>query len=154
MRRRMPRIPAELVLRHPTRAAILLILHEHPGLCFRQLVRRTGVASGTLAHHLNVLRRNGQIWSSPLGPRILHFSAPKPDPRIVRRMVVDHVLPDLDQRLLGLLRTEGPCRQAALLDRFAPEPRSNVQHHLYRLCKQGFIREARQGRYVRYEALA
>lgn len=150
----MPRIPPQLVLRHPTRAAILLLLHEHPGLCFRQLVRRTGVASGTLAHHLSVLRRNGQVWSAPLGPRILHFSAPKPDPLIVRRMVVDHVLPELDQRLLTLLRTEGPCRQVALLDRFAPEPRSNVQHHLYRLRSQGFVRESRQGRCVLYEATA
>lgn len=152
----MPRIPAELVLLHSTRAAIVLLLHAHPGLCFRQLVRETGVASGTLAHHLNVLRRCGQVWSMPLGPRILHFSAPKPDPPIMRRMLVDHVLPDLDRGLLAHLRNVGASSQVTLLDSplAAPFPRSCVQHHLYRLRDQGFIREIRHGRFVSYEALA
>jgi DNA-binding transcriptional ArsR family regulator len=148
------KICAESVLLHPARREILFLLHAHPGLCFRELVKRTRIASGTMAHHLSVLRRCGQVWSMPLGCRILQFAAPKPDEHYLRRFVADNVLPELDQRVLTMLRTEGPCRQAAILDRFDAEPRSNVQHHLYRLRQLGFVHETRRGRYVQYEAMA
>jgi DNA-binding transcriptional ArsR family regulator len=148
------RIRPESVLLHPARREILFLLHAHPGLCFRELVKRTGLASGTLAHHLSILRRCGQVWSMPLGCRILQFASPKPDEHYLRRFVADNVLPELDQRVLTLLRTEGPSRQVAILDRLDSEPRSNVQHHLYRLCREGFVRQTRQGRSVVYEATA
>lgn len=142
------------ILLHPTRRELLFLLHAEPGLCFRQLVRRTGVASGTLAHHLSQLRRHGQVWSIPLGERIHHFASPKPEEGVIKRLLADSVLPPLDQAILALLRTEGPCRQVKILDRLQDPKiaRSIVQHHLYRLRERGFIRETRQGRYVQYEA--
>ena len=141
---------ARLPAPHPRRGAILALLEAEPGLCFRELMRRTGIGAGSLDHHVRRLVRAGMVWRVRHGPRILHFATD--GPRRVREAVMRHGLDPVDQAILAWSRTAGPRRQLAFLD--APPaqgmPRSSVQHRLGRLVRQGFLHADRKGRSLVY----
>lgn len=143
------RLPTE----HPNRSRILAVLDEHPGVGFRELARLTGLASGTMHHHVRLLLRQGRVWTTDLSPRILHYAGPRPYTDIeIRSEVVDHALDPVDQELVHL--AAHPVNQKSVLDAFTGRmPRSTVQARLNALCRRGLLRLQRAGRYVHYEAL-
>lgn len=146
----------ETLLRNPHRARILAEVTAHPGLCFRELSRRTALASGTIAHHLSKLSRAKLVWMVNHGPRRLHFPGSRPADDRIHALLAQHALPELDRGILAFLRSVGSARQTEVLDSplGATVPRSTMQHTLGRMHARGFIRETRVGRRVVYEALA
>lgn len=55
------RLSKEEALEHPNRQRIFSYVQEHPGANFREVARETGIASGTVRHHLTVLERAGHL---------------------------------------------------------------------------------------------
>ncbi len=135
---------------HPRREQILAVLHEAPGLGFRELARRTGIPHGCLSHHVSVLRRQGHVWTTRHSPRCLHYPGPRPsDDAGVRVAVVEHAMDDADREIVAL--AEEPVNQRTILERFEGRmPSSTVQARLYALRRRGLLMESRAGRYVYY----
>lgn len=132
---------------------VLRAVEDSPGLGFRELARRTGIPSGTLAHHVSLLTRSGAVWTKRHGARVLHFPAPRQDePAPVRVVLEEHVLDALDRDLLAWVR-EGPRVQKAVVARFSGHPRATVQHRLARLVKWGFLTASASGRCRVYQTL-
>ena len=127
------------------RQRILDALEDCPGLCFRALLRATGLAAGTLRYHVATMERHGQIRTVMHGRRVLHFTeAAPPTPERIRdafllelgegwRAVYDHVA------------SHPGRRQGAILDAFPDASRSTVQNRLRRLVELGFLQEHRVG---------
>lgn len=55
------RLSKQEALEHPKRQRIFAYIQEHPGANFREVARQTGIASGTVRHHLTVLERAGHL---------------------------------------------------------------------------------------------
>lgn len=55
------RLSKQQALEHPKRQRIFAYIQEHPGANFREVSRETGIAAGTVRHHLTVLERAGHI---------------------------------------------------------------------------------------------
>lgn len=129
------------------RLAIQNAINENPGLTFRALSRATGIPSGTLRHHINVLLRRGSAWLLLVESRHLHFAGPRPDSANAVRAAWHEALPEGMQTLL----IDALCakKQADLLDA-RPEPRSTTQHHLSMLTRWGFLSRV-GGRSIHYE---
>lgn len=127
------------------RQRILDALQDCPGLCFRALLRATGLAAGTLRHHVATMERHGRIRTVLHGRRVLHFTAAAPPtPERIRdafllelgegwRAVYDHVA------------NYPGRRQGAIMDAFSDASRSTVQNRLRRLVELGFLQERRVG---------
>jgi predicted transcriptional regulator len=130
------------------RERILAELRLQPGLGFRELVRRTGMPSGSLHHHANILARRGALWRKTSGPRLLHFPGQPPNEESARRAIVAS-LRGLDAAIATLL-SSSPMNQIQVLQAFRDVPESTVQHHLYSLTRRGLLSTHRIGRYVRY----
>jgi len=135
---------------HPRREQILAVLRESPGMGFRELARRTGIAHGTLSHHVSILHRQGRVWTTRHSPRCLHYPGPRPsDGAGVRDAVVEHALDDVDREIVAL--ASEPVKQKDVLERFEGRmPPSTVQARLYALRRRGLLMESRAGRYVYY----
>lgn len=138
---------------HPRRDRIVAVLFEHPGIGYRELMRRTAIPSGSLHHHVTILIRQGRAWTVGLSPRLLHYAGPRPFSEVeVRSAVVHHALDAVDRELVEA--TALPVNQKTLLERFAGRvPGSTVQARLYALTRRGLMTQKRCGRYVNYEAL-
>src|SRR5205085_1546619 len=61
------------VLGHPARQQILQLVEAQPGIHFKEMARRTGMPNGSLVHHLETLRRGGQVVARPAGGYTLYF---------------------------------------------------------------------------------
>src|SRR5687768_6111121 len=149
----MHRIAPQDALEHPRRRIVMDAIQARPGLGFRDLVRLTSIASGTLRHHLTVLRRSRLIWGTQHDAKVLHFPIQVPhEAHALPEVLAKHVLDDFDSRILQHLRgAAAPVFQKALLDAHPPAvPRSTIQHRIKRLVRWGLITENRQGRWKRY----
>lgn len=127
------------------RKRILDVLNERPGLCFRALLRATGLAAGTVRHHLPTLERRGLITTIQHGQRILHFPGDEPPgPEQVRVAV----LRDLDEAwraVYDVAATHPEWPQKRILDALPEQNRSTAQHRLRRLVELGLLEERRVG---------
>jgi predicted transcriptional regulator len=67
------RLTKEQALEHPRRKQIFDYIRDHPGANFREVARNTGIAAGTVRHHLNVLERSGQVVEHNHGSTVRLF---------------------------------------------------------------------------------
>ncbi len=78
------------------RGAIVQIIHDTPGIGFRDLSRRTEIAPGALQHHVLILRRHGFVHETHTGRSVKFYLAGKnpiaEDPFVeIRARVLDEV---------------------------------------------------------------
>lgn len=133
--------------KNPRRVAILAALNVHQVLSFRAMARQTGIAPGTLAHHLHVLSRHGLVAESfQRGLRLIRL----PGLNAVEAERI-HFLrqPGLAEVLAVVVR--GPCFQRDLFTALPTMPRSTVQNRIGRLVQHALVRVIPQGRLLRYE---
>jgi DNA-binding transcriptional ArsR family regulator len=133
-------------LAHPRRRTVYDFIQGNPGMNFRELGRRTGIPTGTLAHHLRVLKRADLLMEKVHGP--------------TRRFFENHGRHENDWKAVIVLREPGmvelyscvkriaPCNQRTILDEMALQgwSRSTAQHRLDRLTEGGLLRSQWQGR--------
>jgi DNA-binding transcriptional ArsR family regulator len=141
------RILAESALEHPNRAALYAMVRQEPGIGFRELVARVGMASGTAHHHLAVLQRGGILRSERVGGGVAFLFAG--DLRNAAHLSVLRE-PGMTQ-LYDLIRSRGRICQGAVLEVSSQWPKSTVQHRLQRLVAAGLVRSTWQGRFRFYE---
>ena len=136
----------EEALEHPRRKVIFEYIRQHPGANFREVARNTGIASGTVRHHLNVLERSGQIVEHPHGSTVRLFE----NHGKFNDNWSDVVL--LREPALGVvhawLKANPASPQKAVLEAMEAHgwSRSTTQHRLARLVNGGLATIRLQGR--------
>jgi len=136
-------------LEQPNRRALHALIVADPGINFRELSRRSGIAAGTVRHHLTMLARAGLVVEKGFGATRRFFPVGRADG------AWEHVVlmrePGL-RELHGWIEAHGGAAQSAILDAMAAQgwSRSTTQHRLQRLAESGSLHVRWQGRFKRY----
>jgi predicted transcriptional regulator len=147
------RLSREKALEHPRRKAIFDYIHDHPGANFREVARNTGIAAGTVRHHLNVLRRSEVIVEHAHGSTVRLFE----NQLRFQQNWADLVL--LREPSLGLLhdwlKANPGSPQKGVLEGMEAHgwSRSTTQHRLARLVDGGLASIRLQGRLKIYSVV-
>ncbi len=145
------RLDRKLALVHPARARILAILRDEPGLHWRALARRAGLAAGQVQHHLVVLRRHDLV-TAEAGPRFTcYFPTGAVDRRIMAAAPV--LKSDGARRVLRAVadRSGATLSQIALASDCYP---SAVHYHASRLEEVGLLERRRVAGRIELHATA
>lgn len=136
------RIHRDDALDHARRALILEVVTNQPGVGFVDLRRATGFGSGTLAHHLAVLRQHKLIDTRKRGRRSVYFrqGTTLHDPV----QPVDEVLRYLQQ---------APASNATAIAKALQRPRTTIAYQLQQLERLGVLTSQKAGRDRRYQVL-
>lgn len=149
------RLSKEQALEHPRRKQIFDYIQHNPGANFREIARNTGIAAGTVRHHLNVMTRSDIVVEHQHGSTVRLFE------NLGRFQSdanwADHVLlrePPLGQ-LYAWLKANPGAPQKAVLEGMEPQgwSRSTTQHRLARLVDGGLATIRLQGRLKIYTAV-
>lgn len=136
-----------MTLELENRRRIFQTIESHPGLHFRELQSRLGVAHGTLQYHLDRLVDEGLIAvSEDRGFTRYH---PKTRLREEDRRLIDALRREYGRRILAHLASEGPLTTQALSARLGRSA-STVSWHLARLAENGLVQRERTGQEVQY----
>ncbi|MHB1262419.1 MAG: winged helix-turn-helix transcriptional regulator [Thermoplasmatota archaeon] len=147
----MTRISAEEALDSPRRRNVFAAIQASPGVSFRELSRRSGVAPGTLRHHLNVLCQTGFVVEQPHGATIRFFDGEARGKEWIE--VVVRREPSL-AALHDWLKLNPRASQRQVLEAMRAHgwARSTTQHRLSRLVEAGLAVQVLQGRYKLHSA--
>lgn len=143
------RMTKENAMDHPNRRKLYDAIQADPGIGFREVARRAGLAAGTARHHLNVLCRHGLVQEERHRFTQRFFPASiRLDPVVVARGVLLRE-PQL-ARLHAVVEANAWITQSDLIDLMAREvgwTRSTTQHRLARLVSGGLVQVRQQGRF-------
>ncbi|MFO1534448.1 MAG: winged helix-turn-helix transcriptional regulator [Thermoplasmatota archaeon] len=134
------------VLAHPARQQLLQLIEAQPGIHFKEMARRTGLPNGSLVHHLETLRRGGQVVARPAGGYTLYFlgaHVPAGSAEAASALKADGA-----RRILELVRQQPGLSSADVAARCGLQP-STVTYHVQRLQAAGLLTGLRDGRAVR-----
>jgi DNA-binding transcriptional ArsR family regulator len=144
------RIEGPAVLEHPTRARLMALVAERPGLTILHAQELLGAAWGTTVHHVRRLEANGLLATVRQGPRVLLYAANTPEAKA--------------RRDLALLRN-GTAREVARLVAGAPGIRTgalsaslgigapSASKHLSRFAAAGLVERPQAGGFAATERL-
>lgn len=130
-----------------SRRRILDAVEQRPGIHFRELQDRVGLAAGTLQHHLHVLQTSGLLVVARERQFTRYYA-----PGAVRahdRPLVAALRREGSRSILARLADDGPTstrRLAAVLGR----SESTISWHLARLAEAGLVERRRSGQEVHY----
>lgn len=127
-----------------TRKRLYSIIEKSPGLHFRELQRRSGIAVGSLQYHLDYLHKHAFVNPQKEGKFVRYYA-------LRTKKIVE------DKSLMGLLRQEQPRhivlfllqRRFATNERIAQEvnlSQSTTSAYLKRMLQAGAISRKRSGR--------
>lgn len=133
-----------------SRRRIFQTIQEHPGLHFKDLLARVGLAQGTVQYHLQHLMDEGLITVSHDRGFTRYYAEGRL--RAEDRPLMDALRREYGRRILAHLAAEGPLTTMALASRLG-KASSTVSWHLARLAEAGLVDRRREGQEV-YYALA
>lgn len=131
-----------------SRRRIYQIIHDHPGLHFRELLARCRLAQGTLQYHLPRMAQDGLIAVSNDGGFTRYYATGRL--RLEDRPIIDALRREYGRRILATLVAEGALPTHALAQRLG-RTSSTVSWHLARLSEAGLVLRRREGQEVLYE---
>ncbi len=135
-----------------TRAAIVGLVQERPGIRFSEIMREMGIGNGTVDYHLHKLVQARGIDVEIKGSTKFYFPARTPKHLIGPLLVLQD---SCTKRLLAFLGQVGISTQAQAIE-FGGEQlgisRSAVQRRLRQLMDAGLLAAATEGRTVAYSA--
>lgn len=143
------RVAPERLAEHPGRARLLETIRAEPGIHFQELVRRSGLASGTAVHHLNKLARADLIACRPLGRYTCYFPGASPDRQ---SLLAAPLLRSDGARLVYETILGSPMLSGLELAERTGLQKSTVNYHVQRLTEAGLVAAQRDGRAVRLRA--
>lgn len=141
------RVRSNKALEHPNRTKIHDAVTRRPGISFNELRRTTGLANGTIRHHLQILQDLDLIEARSLGQYARFY------PRGTRAKEVEKLAvlqSGGNLAVYHLVQVRPGISQQEVLDAFAGQPRSSVQFRLKALALGGLIRAERAGNRLRY----
>lgn len=127
---------------HPHRAALMECVRDEPGIHIARLAERTGIAEGTVRHHLDQLVRHGLVRRVPQGRATHHYASGPIEP-------APAAVSGPRRRLVALLRHEPGLTTPELAKRLAVRVQT-VWEHLQRLKQAGLVDDAKAGRASRW----
>lgn len=139
------------ILDSPNRRRVFELVQADPGIGLREVIDATGLAFGTVRHHLTVLVRHGFLVERMHGKRFAFFDAS--NCREWRHLAT---LRDPDLRLLHAVVLEKPgCEQKTIVDAMGLSgwKRNTTVHRLRSLERAGLLTAIWQGRSKRHWAL-
>jgi len=134
----MVKLARDAVLELETRRRLYDVIHASPGLHFRELERRLGLAYGTLQYHLEFLKKHGLVVEEKVGDYARFFPTGFRSIRerellsLLRQKTVRHLL-------LFLLEKQG-VRNRDLAQRLKLSA-STVSWHIGRLVASGAVEQ-------------
>lgn len=134
------------VVAHPARRQLLQLIEAEPGIHFKEMARRTGLPNGSLVHHLETLRRGGQVVARPSGGYTLYFLGPRVPAGSAE--AASALKADGARRILELVRQQPGLSSADVAARCGLQP-STVSYHVQRLQAAGLLAGLRDGRALR-----
>jgi predicted transcriptional regulator len=140
------RLKEPAVLEHPHRSRIMRLVEAQPGLHFNGLLRLAGMGNGTLAHHLDVLVKNGRVRRVPSGGYTCYF----PNARGVSGVSPMPRSPGA-QKVMQAIRARPGISNLEVAHHTGLDP-GTVHYHVQRLAHAGLVRPLREGRTVRLHA--
>lgn len=146
------RLSLDQALEHPRRRRIFDYIRHQPGANFREVSRNTGIAAGTVRHHLNVLARSDIIVEHQHASTVRLFE----NIDAFRHSWADQVIlrePALAE-LYEWLHANPASPQRGALEAMLERgwSRSTTQHRLGRLVDAGLVGIKLQGRLKLYTA--
>lgn len=139
------RVAADELATHPARRRILDAVEAQPGIHYQALVRMTGLAKGTVEHHVRKLVRAGLLTARRAQGYSCYF--PAGTPRQALEAAGAAKAPGAQRILAAVAQRPGASSQevaaAAAVDA------TTVTHHVQRLSQAGLIEARREGRFVR-----
>ncbi len=144
------RLHNDRLLDEPQRARIVAAVAADPGVHFSELLRRTGIANGTLYHHLQALRKAGHLDARAGQGYTCYFPA---GVGAAAQRGAAASKADGAQRILAQVRSN----PGLSLKQVAVEcglQTSTVSYHVQRLSDAGLVDAMRDGREVRLWARA
>lgn len=129
---------------NPTRADVLSVLKEMPGVSAARVARRLGVDRTTVSYHLRRLGREGLVSASGAPRTRRWFAAGAAIPAGERRALA--AAQDA-KPLLDALREAPGVTQSELARRLGV-PRPTLAGRLVRLRREGLVSATRSGRLV------
>lgn len=132
------RVQPDQVLEHPQRQRLVLAVESEPGIHYQALLRKTGLAKGTLEHHLHVLTGAGHLRRvRDAGYTCYFVGKPVVGAAATKAEGARRLLQELQAHPgLGLV-------EAAAAAGLSP---ATASHHLARLEEAGLVRSMRDGR--------
>lgn len=131
------------LLKQPTRARIHALVEASPGIHFGELQRRSGVANGTLVHHLRALRTGGLVVAKENGNYTSYFvRGDRPTPATLSLRSEGARLVWASVQAMPGISNAGLAERTSLTA-------STVSYHLRSLERNGLVRIERTGARVR-----
>lgn len=147
------RLSKSQALEHPRRKAIYEYVAQYPGANFREVARGTGIATGTVRHHLTILERSGHLVERAHNGTVRLFE---------NHGKFDHNWSDLVllrepplQAVHDWLKAHPQSPQKDILEALEQVgwSRSTTQHRLVRLVEGGLVSIRLQGRLKIYSVV-
>ncbi len=136
---------------HPLRNRIMTTLDRIPGVHFRELQRRLGVANGTLRHRLHRMEDEGEVFVQRTNGRVCYYAGPPAQLQILDGIRISSdakassILPvglsDLQRKIVSSLVERDSFRSQADLARSLGRSRSAVNSAVMVLRNRGIIQE-------------
>lgn len=130
-----------------SRREIYQAVRDTPGIHFRELLRDTEYAQGTLQYHLRWLVDEALLERSEDGEFTRYYPSKKFEP--ADKAVMDALRREYSRRIIAHLATAGPLSTSELADRLEKSA-STTSWHLSRLTGAGVVAKERDGRSVLY----
>lgn len=139
------RIGPDRAAQHPTRARLLALVRERPGVSTADLVSASGLNESTMLYHLDRLERSGYAKSVRAGRDRVWYEAAAPRPDAARLKALH--APSRQQLLEAVLREPGLAKgEYAMMLGVA---KATVHHHFAELERAGLVVCVRDGLRVR-----
>lgn len=142
------RIRRENTLESPRRLEIFNFIRKNPGLHFRELLRKTSMARGTLDYHIRRMESAGLLKAVPEKDRIHYFTADSQYSTEEETLIIA-----MESDSLRKIVTQIHLNQGARTEELADElglSRATIRMHVKHLENLGIVRSERAGRPVRY----
>jgi DNA-binding transcriptional ArsR family regulator len=144
------RLRTDRLLEHPQRARLADLVAAEPGIHFQELGRRSGLANGTLTHHLQKLVDGGHVVAHKSGRYTCYFPrAASPG----QRAAAGTTKSEGARAILAAIQ----ARPGATMQEIALScglQASTVTYHVQRLSDAGLVTANRDGKYQRLVAVA
>lgn len=140
----------EEVLEYETRRKLYQLIERQPGLHLREIERRSGMALGTLRHHLRFLQEHRLVDASEDRNVIRYFATVIAEPADRRALAA--LRQEALRRVLLFVLAQGGAASYQDIAESSGAPPSTLAVYLSQLVERGLLARRSVGRASRYEA--